>query len=57
MLAEAEDVEANFVGEYDLFEEVGDALPGGDGGAGDGVWDECGEAVDADLHGGGAPCI
>ncbi len=37
MLAEAEDVEANFVGELDLFEEVGDALLRGDDVAGDGV--------------------
>ena len=50
MFAEAELVEANFVGEFDLFKEMGDALLRGDGLARDGIWNECGEAVDADLH-------
>ena len=50
VLAEAEDVEPNHVGDLDLFEKMSDALLRGDGVAGDGVRNECGEAVDADLH-------
>jgi len=39
VLAEAELVETDFVGEFDLFEELGDALLCGDCNAGDRVWD------------------
>ena len=38
MLAEAEDVETDLVGQLDLFEEMGDALLRCDDVAGDGVW-------------------
>jgi len=58
MLAEAEDVEANLVGYLDLFKEMGDALLSGDRVAGDGVWNQRCEAVDADLHCEGFPlCV
>jgi hypothetical protein len=50
MFAEAELIETYFVGELDLFEEMGDALLRGDNVAGDGVWYQRGEAVYADLH-------
>ena len=43
MLADAEDVEADLVGERDLLEEVAHALLGTD------VATQLGEAVDADL--------
>jgi hypothetical protein len=50
VFAEAEVVEANFVGEFDLFEEMGHAFLRGNGAACDGVWNQRCEAVDADLH-------
>ena len=50
MLADAEDVEADLVGEFDLFEQVAEAVGGAGGEAGGGIGDGCGEAVDADLH-------
>lgn len=50
MLADAEDVEAELIGEGDLFEEVAEAVGGSDGGAGDGIG-ECGsETIYTDLH-------
>ena len=50
MLAEAEVIEADLVGELDLGEEVGEAGGGGDGLMMEGIRDRGGEAVDADLH-------
>jgi hypothetical protein len=50
MLAEAEGVKTDFVGQLDLFEEMGDALLSCDDVAGGGVRDQRCEAVDADLH-------
>lgn len=51
VFAETEGVEADLVGEFDLFKEVAEALGGGGGDAGGGVGNCRGEAVDADLHG------
>jgi len=55
VLAEAEGVEANLVGEFDLLEELDDAFVRGDGVTRDGIWNQCCEAVDADLHPVSAP--
>ncbi len=51
MLADAEDVEADLIGEFDLVEQAAQALRGRECFAGDRVGDRCGEAVDANLHG------
>lgn len=50
VFAEGEDVEADFVGEFDGFEEVIEALVGGDELAGVGVWGTFGEGVEADFE-------
>ena len=50
MLADAEDVEAELVGERDLFEEVAEAIGWSDGRAGYGIGECGGEAVYTDLH-------
>ena len=50
VFAEAEDVEADLVGEFDLFEEVSHPFLSGNGMARDGVWNQCCEAIDANLH-------
>jgi len=50
MFADAEDVEADLVGQFNLFEEIAQALGGRDGDAGFRVLNGCCEAVDANLH-------
>jgi hypothetical protein len=50
VLAEAEGVEADFVCQLDLLEELEDAFLRSNGVARDGIWNQCCEAVDTDLH-------
>ena len=50
VLAEAEDVEAELVGEGDLLDEVAQALRRADRAAGGGVGADVGEGVEAELH-------
>ena len=57
MFAEAEGVETDLVGEFDLFEEVTEAFSGRGGDAGLRVGNCGGEAVDADLHVMGLPGV
>src|ERR1700723_2231530 len=50
MLADAEDVEADSIGEFDFVEQAAQALRRRERFAGDRVGDRCGKAVDANLH-------
>ncbi len=51
MLADAEDVKAGLIGEFDLAQQAVHALYGCDDDAGDGIGGGGGEAVEAYLHG------
>ena len=50
MLADAENVEADLVGEFDLLQQMLHALNWAERDAGRWIRDGCSEAVDADLH-------
>jgi hypothetical protein len=50
MFADAENIEADFVGEFDLCQQMLHALDGTQREAGRWIRDGCGEAVDANLH-------
>jgi short subunit dehydrogenase-like uncharacterized protein len=50
MFAYAENVEADLVGEFDLFQQMLHAVDRTERKAGGRIRDGCGEAVDADLH-------
>jgi hypothetical protein len=50
VLADTDDVEADLIGVLDLVEEVAHLVDGCGGDVGEGVWNDGGEAVEADLH-------
>jgi hypothetical protein len=54
VFADAENVEADLIGEFDLFEQMLHALDGTEREPAGGIRDGCGEAVDTDLQNGGS---